>query len=648
MPENRPRTMIRHGLLAGLGFGLAIGIIHLATGIGLIMMMKMPPMTWFAAKTILIELPLAGLVGLALSPLFLSRHGRWLHPLTMALLWLAAERFVAVDPAKVGMWLAPPLGALVLYALLSWLTRERRWINVVVGVAVPPILLAIPVIRLQTKGGYGAPIGAEGKSPPPGSPDVVFIVMDTVRARSVSGLGYERETTPNLDEFSRGGVVFEKAIAPSTWSLPAHASLFTGTWPSVHDAHGETRWLDDRLPTLAETMAEAGWETRCFTANPFISPSFGLTRGFEWSDQAWITGAGGRGFAFIYRFIDALGATARDKGGGQVADNLDRWMDDRPADAPPAYVFVNFLEAHFPFHQLPPEYRNAYTDMPLRKLRPIGQIAFGTQLGRQLSDEELARIQGPIHDLYDGGVLYTDHLVSRVIDAWRRRGTLDETVFVIVGDHGELVGEHRAFDHVTQLYEECLHVPFVIHYPPAIPAGTRVEEPISTLGIYATITDLAGVETPETVQMGSLLPALEGRPAGQPVLTERFEEILLSSRFAPGEANGVGPLVDPRGRYRVYRVGDLKYAKHWAEGQWSTSLFDLAADPGETTDLATSAMHTAKLQELEEELATWEDYLGLPPLDAPVDAVGKPEGAGGGSGLDKAAEEQLRALGYIE
>ncbi|MBW2257072.1 MAG: sulfatase, partial [Deltaproteobacteria bacterium] len=475
-----------------------------------------------------------------------------------------------------------------------------------------------------------------------------FIVMDTVRAQSVSAYGYERETTPNLDAFATGGVLFEQATAPSTWSLPAHASLFTGTLPSIHDCHGETRWLDDRLPTLAETMAKAGWETRCFTANPFISPSFGLTRGFEWSDQAWITGAGGRGFAFIYRFIDALGVTARDKGGGQVVDNIDKWIDSRPDDAPPAFVFVNFLEAHFPFHQLPAEYRNAYTDMPLRQLRSIGQIAFGTQLGRQLTDDELDRIQGPIHDLYDGGVLYTDYLVSRVIDAWERRGTLDDTVFVIVADHGELVGEHRAFDHVTQVYEECLRVPFVIRYPERIPAGTRVTQPINTMGIFATITDLAGAPTPDTVQIDSLMPALEGRPAGLPVMSERFEEVLLSARFGPGEANGVGPLVSPRGRYRTYREGKFKLAKHYENGDFSTHLFDLEADPGELTDLAGSALHMADRQRLDEELAAWEAYLNLPPLDAPVDAVGRPEGAGGGTAMDDAAKAQLKALGYIE
>jgi arylsulfatase A-like enzyme len=634
--------------MAGLGFGLAIGIVHLAIGIGLIMAMKMPPMTWFAAKTILIELPLAGLVGVLLCPVFLSRRGAWIHPIAMAVLWIVAERFVAVDPQKIVMWLPPALVALGLYGAFFWLTRKRRWINAVVGVVVPVILLSIPVIRLQTKGGYGASVSAGDATAPSGAPDVVFIVMDTVRAQSVSAYGYERETTPNLDAFAQGGVLFEQATAPSTWSLPAHSSLFTGTLPSIHDGHGETRWLDDRLPTLAETMSGAGWETRCFTANPFISPSFGLTRGFEWSDQAWITGAGGRGFAFIYRFIDALGVTARDKGGAQVVDNIDKWMDSRPADAPPAFVFVNFLEAHFPFHQLPAEYRNAYTDMPLRKLRSIGQIAFGTQLGRQLTDDELDRIQGPITDLYDGGVLYTDHLVGRVIDAWERRGTLDDTVFVIVADHGELVGEHGAFDHVTQVYEECLRVPFVIRYPERIPAGSRVPEPINTLGIFATITDLAGAPTPDTVQVGSLMPALDGKPAGLPVISERFEEILLSARFGPGEANGVGPLVSPRGRYRTYREGNFKLAKHYENGDFSTYLFDLEADPGETTDIAGSALHMADRQRLEEELAAWEAYLNLPTLDAPVDSTGRPDSEGGPAGMDEAAKAQLKALGYIE
>ncbi len=636
--------------MGGLGFGLAVGTVHLAIGVGLILSLGMPPMPWFVVKSILMEVPLAVVVGLLWSPLLVLGPGRWLHPITLAATWIALERYVAVDPTKLQMWVAPSLVALGLFLLFRWLAGKKLWPVVLASVLTPALLAAVPSIEHAATGGYEVAAGTARGTPPADAPDVVFVVMDTVKAENVSAYGYERQTTPVFDAMAGEGVLFEQATAPATWSLPAHASLFTGTLPSVHNAHGETRWLDEKLPTLAQSMSEAGWETRCFTANPHISPSFGLTRGFEWSDQAWITGAGGRGFSFIYRIIDSLGFTAADKGGGQVVDNVASWMASRPDDAPPAFVFVNFLEAHFPFHQLPEEFRYQYTDEPLSELRAVGQIAFGVQMGRQLTDEEFTRIHQPIVDMYDGGVMYTDHLLGQILDNWRQRGTLDETVFVVLADHGEHVGEHGAFGHVSSLYEQDLWVPFAIRYPPRIPAGSRVPEAISTLGTFATIYDLLGLDAPEHVQVGTLMPALEPRVAGepfvvgQPVIAERYEEELLSARFKPGTANGEGPLVSPWGRYRTYRQGDLKLIQHYEHGNFSTHLFDLAKDPGETTDIANGAMTMATRQQLESDLRAIEALLGLPQLDAEIGATFE----GGAPELSPQALEQLKALGYIE
>lgn len=646
MTKENVLKALRLGLLGGLGYGLAVGIVHLAIGTGLILSLGMPPMPWFAAKSILMEVPLVVVLGLLWCPLYLSKRGNLLHPLALTVTMVALERFVAVDPSKLQMWVAPAVVGLGFYALGAWIASKKVRVTAVLAVVLPVVFLAIPIVEHKLSGGYEVSASDRG-TPPPNAPDVVFIVMDTVQAQSVSAYGHDRETTPHFDAFAAEGVLFETATAPSTWSLPAHASLFTGTLPSVHNAHGETRWLDDKLPTLADTMSAAGWETRCFTANAHVSPSFGLTRGFHWSDNAWITGAGGRGFSFIYRLVDTLGATAKDKGGGQVVANIENWMTSRPADAPPAFVFVNFLEAHFPFHQLPQEFRYAYTDLPLSELRTVGQIAFGVQMGRQLTDEEFERIHQPIVDLYDGGVLYTDYLVSRVIDQWKQRGTYDDTVFVILADHGEMVGEHRAFGHVTSMYEEDLRVPFAIRYPPKIPAGSRVEPPISTLGTFATIMDLVDLEAPDTLDVGTLMPALKGEEAGIPVMAERFEEELLAARFKPGEANGEGPLVSPRGRYRSYRNGDLKLIQHYEDGQFSTHLFDLARDPGEMSDLANVGMMMVTRQDLENEVEAYAMVMGLPPLDAEIEAMAAGE-AGGPPELSAAARAQLEALGYLE
>lgn len=628
--------LVKRALLGVLGYAVAITLVHLGQGIGLILALGMPPLTGFAAWSIVMELLLALGLGLLLAPVYKLPRGEWLFPMGMTVAFIVMERIVAVDPSKLQMWIVPSLVAFVVFAVgrLLW----RRMPAAVVGISaiLPVVLLTLPILadalREET-----AQVNVEQGSPPPGAPDVLMIVMDTVRAQSSSTYGYHRDTTPVLDRLAAEGVLFKDANAPATWSLPAHAALFTGTFPSFNNANGETRYLDGRLPTLAEVLVGSGWESYAFSANPHISDSFGLTRGFQHNDKAWMTGSSGRNFSFIYRTVDALGlGGVQDKGGAQVIGNIERWMRSRPQDDRPAFVFVNFLEAHFPFRQLPAEFRNAYQSADMNTLREIDQIAFGVQFGRQLTPDEFAFVHQPLIDLYDGGVKYTDHLVGEVLRVWEEAGRLDNTVVVVLADHGEVVGEHGAFGHVTPVVEEDLRVPLVIRFPPKVQAGAVVEQPVSTVGVMSTILDLVD-GPPIPTQVKSLLPGIEGEEVGKPVLAERFEEKMLAARFAPGTANGKGPLVNPRGRYRTYRSGPYKLVQHSTDG---TFLYNLVEDPGERKDLAPEDGVTAK--RLTWELDAWREQLGLPELDAPIDA---PRDA---PPTSEAEIEALRALGYLE
>jgi arylsulfatase A-like enzyme len=227
--------------------------------------------------------------------------------------------------------------------------------------------------------------------------------------------------------------------------------------------------------------------------------------------------------------------------------------------------------------------------------------------------------------------------VGDVIDLWRERGTLDETIVVVLGDHGEMVGEHGAFGHVSSMYQPDLHVPLLLRYPRRIPAGSEIVPPVSTVGVFGTLIDLLGQQPPDGLQVTSLLPGLEGATVGIPVIAERYEEEMLSERFAPGTANGSGPLLQPQGRYRTYRNGAWKIA-FWSEGEgpW---LFDLANDPNEDHDLAGS--RPEELARLKAELATYEKVLGLPALTDEVGVVTQRE-------LSDAECEQLAALGYVD
>ncbi len=632
------------GALGALCWATAITTAHLAHGMGLILVLGQPPHTSFALRGVVTELVMGFALGLLFTPAHLSKRGGFAAQFAgLAALWLVMERLVAVDPSKPAMWFGPTLGALVLLGIGYGLSRLSPKAVVGVAVALPVVLLAAPEIRHAVTAEPAPEVVLQPAQPD--APDVLFIVMDTTRAQSTSAYGYARKTSPVLEKLAAEGVLFEQATAPATWSLPAHAALFTGTFPSFNNAHAETRYLGPELPTIAEIFAEAGYETHCFSANPHISDAFGLTRGFHHSDEAWRAGPGARQFSFIFRWVDYLGLGVDDKGGALVVDNIAEWMDDRPTDGPPAFVFVNFLEAHFPFHQLPKDFVYAFQDRPMSELREAGQIAFGAQFGGPLAPAEVEQIRGPLVDLYDGGVLYTDHLVGLVVDQWRQRGLLDDTVVVVLGDHGEVVGEHDAFGHVTAMVEEDLRVPLVFRYPKKLPQGARVTWPVSTVGTLATLAELADVALPEypTVtkrpQIDSLLPALQGdESAGKPVIAERYEEHLLSARFAEGEANGKGLLVNPRGRYRSYREGDHKYVLHTTDGEW---VFDLRKGEAEPVPPPVEGETNHPMETLKGNLAAYEAGLPLPDLHAEPAPVQAKE-------LDAAEIAQLCALGYME
>jgi arylsulfatase A-like enzyme len=638
VPDETLAELAKRAGLGILGYAMAISLVHLGQGMGLILVLAQPPMTGFAAWSIVMELVLAIAVGVVAAPSYKLPRGEWVFPVVAAALMIGIERVVAVDPSKIQMWVGPSIGSIVLFFIGRALWRWKPASVLALSAVMPVFLLSLPIIANSMREEITNDV-PQGEIVP-GAPDVLMIVMDTVRSQSCSAYGYDRETTPVMSKLAAEGVLFEDAYAPATWSLPAHAALFTGTFPSYNNANGETRYLDGTLPTLAETLVANGWESWAFSANPHISPSFGLTRGFQHNDKAWAAGTSARNFSFIYRVVDSLGlGGVDDKGGQQVIGNIQEWMAKRPKDDRPAFVFVNFLEAHFPFRQLPAEFRTAYQDANMNTLREIDQIAFGVQFGRQLSSDEMTFVHQPLIDLYDGGVKYTDHLVGETLKVWADAGRLDNTVVVVLADHGEVVGEHGAFGHVTPVLEQDHRVPLVIRYPKSVEAGTRIAEPVSTVGVFDTILELAEVDAgPQAkyIQVASLLEAESDPRVGKPLLAERFEEHLLSSRFEPGTANGTGEQVNPRGRFRVFRSGPYKLVQHSDDG---TFLFDLVADPGENHDIAKSKPNV--LKRLTEDLDFVREKLNLPELDAPITPPKLPE-------MTAEERQALIELGYLE
>lgn len=627
------RTLLR-GVALGLIFGFAAALADMGLmGVGIVTRRIGPGPLWVLQTGAMLTL-LGALLGALWSPLVRLRFGRVLGLVALALSWLGLSDFARLDAPMGRMFVfVPAAGAFVLAGLGLLIARWKPAVSWTLAALLLATASVGPELYLRATT-PPAPPRAELPPAPEGAPDVVLVVLDTVRAESVSALGYDRDTSPTLAALADEGTLFLDATSPSTWSMPSHASLFTGRYPTSHGAHGEHLFLDGRYPTLAQVLAANGYDTYCFTANAWISDGLGLTRGFAWQDGSWRSAGGaGRNFSFLYRLLDRLGLLSGGKGGGIVARNFGRWARGRPADARPAFVFLNFIEAHFPYHQLPREYLLRYTDESPRHLERISMTLLGQQFGGPGMD--LAEARPPALAMYDGGVAYSDELLRRVVEALRARGTLDDTLLVVLADHGEIMGEKAGFfGHGPTLYQEVVHVPLLVRYPPRVPGGLRIETPVSTVGAFATILELADLEPPPTLQVGSLVPLLRGEgPAGGPVLSELMMPEAMGGTDRP-------PL-DERNfsdrRYRAYRDGRWKLVE---SSKGDVYLYDLETDPTEQHDVA--AEQREQLARMLAGLEAVRAAIDLPALDAELasgDAA--PE-------LDEATQERLRQLGYVE
>jgi hypothetical protein len=302
-----------------------------------------------------------------------------------------------------------------------------------------------------------------------GAPNVLLLVMDTVRAQNMSIYGYHRETTPELERLAERGVVFEQAISTAPWTLPSHAAMFTGRYHHELSV-GWVRALDDTYPTLAEVLAARGYVTGGFVANTlYCGEQSGLSRGFVHYDDFSTTSLGeliqsstlGRDFSLLewpepirnFRF-EVTGKRA-----WKVNHDFLEWVDQ--AGDRPFFAFLNYMDAHEPY--LPPEpFTRLFSDK-----RP--RSAFVEDEDRY-TPEELADLMAA----YDGGIAYVDHEIGRVLEDLERRGKLANTIVVVTSDHGEEFGEHGYVSHSNSLHIQGIHVPLIVVVPGGEASGTRI------------------------------------------------------------------------------------------------------------------------------------------------------------------------------
>jgi arylsulfatase A-like enzyme len=332
----------------------------------------------------------------------------------------------------------------------------------------------------------------------PRSPNVILITLDTVRAPNLELYGYSRQTMPGLERFAQRGVVFEHAFATAPWTLPSHASLFTGRWPHELSADYETP-LDATYPTVAEYLAARGYATAGFAANlGYCSYESGLGRGFQHYEdyprsigQIASSSTLVRNVANNFRVRRIL-RTDQHLNRVTAADLNARvigWLSSRPLQAPPFFVFVNYFDAHEPYLP-PPPYDTRFGPARQRgRYSPLHRWLWDVSVGhRPMRPEEIREEV----DAYDSALAYLDDQVTALLDDLSRRRLLDDTIVIVTSDHGEEFGEHGVFDHGYSLYRQALHVPLVVVDTRRGPQGMRIATPVSLRDIPATIVETLG------------------------------------------------------------------------------------------------------------------------------------------------------------
>jgi arylsulfatase A-like enzyme len=390
--------------------------------------------------------------------------------------WVASALVTLGLATQLGRTLSPGGGEVV-----AWARRSTPWLlALVIGMG-----LLVPIAESRRERRQLAAAG----TPAPDAPNVLFVVLDTERAASTSLHGAVRPTTPFLEELAREGVQFERAIAPTSWTLPSHAAMFTGR--EVRDLGVD--WnspLDDRYPVLAEVLSEHGYATAGFVANhKFLADLFGLGRGFGvWRDQpiqpgtiishSWLAHLiVGKSRKFLGNH-QMLSRKTADMVNSEFLD----WLAIRPDR--PFFAFLNYFDAHAPY--LPPEPWN----LRFAPTQPRYWIEGSSPGDYPPSDLDELRIA------YATGIAYLDDRLKALFEALGRRGLLENTLIVITSDHGEDFGEGTQVGHGNDLTMPLVHVPLVIIEPGTVPAGVNVAVPVQLQDLAATILDLTVGEDP--------------------------------------------------------------------------------------------------------------------------------------------------------
>jgi arylsulfatase A-like enzyme len=427
---------------------------------------------------------------------------------------------------------------------------------------------------------------------------LILISIDCLRSSHLSAYGYQRPTSPRIDELAADGVVFESASSTSSYTHPTHMSMLTGLPPSIHGAT-RTSHLPRDVPYLAELLADSGFRTDGVVSGAFLSQSFGFERGFH-----------------TYRYV-------QDPGASHLVDEALRRIDN--GQGQPQFLFLHLFDAHWPYSP-PPDFRARFGPRP-------DDISTLLERVRDKQPPQSAETIRDVVNLYDGEIAYLDQELGRFFDGLRTRKLYDDALIIVTADHGEAFYEHGHWEHTQTLYEEMVRVPLIVKWPRGGPRG-RIATHVSQADVFPTIVHEAGLST-----------SSGGDGAGQTAWSFGLREpktertTIIEVTWEPLPSRGAVMKV-------ALRRQDSKYIAtlsadtldELADGAIrSEELYDLDTDPEERHNLIEQVDDPARRAYRRELRSYLAERRRLRRERRGEDVV-----------LDNAVFEQLDALGYIE
>ncbi|MBN2715349.1 MAG: sulfatase [Deltaproteobacteria bacterium] len=493
--------------------------------------------------------------------------------------------------------------------------EKDEWEEVMVDMA--PYAGKLVRIELQAKGAEnarfaaGVPALRVKSAPAPrgkNRKNVVVLLVDTLRADKLKSYGNRRVKTNGMDAFVTESVLFENCQSNSNWTKPSCASVLTGLHPDSHKARGHSSTLNKSVKMVSEMFREKGFQTAAFVANGYLATEFGFNRGWN-------------------KYVNYIRENKNSDAENVFRDAL-KFIDD--AKDTPFLAYIQTIDPHVPYD--PPA-----EDLKLYDARPYEGPVSPRSTGNLLEEYKRKQVTLNSRDkrhleaLYDGEVTYHDRQFSKFISDLKKRGVLDDTLFVVCADHGEEFFEHESVGHGHTLYQELLHVPLIVRAPGLVPRNARVTAKASLSDIVPTVLDGTGTERPAEVEGRSLIAEANGDTANP-------FDASFSSFFSEA---------DERNLQWAVRKGDWKLKM---KGPVITYLFNLKDDPEEKVDvderypLARRAMRIALGQ-----------FIGAPDKSKwmngqiQADVVVKPEAKEEkNENIPEELKEQLRQLGYMK